>query len=555
MPIMLSYSRKDEAVVKGLARDFEAAKREVWFDHNLVGGDAWWDSILENIRLATVFIFALSDASLHSKPCRLELDYALALARPIVPVRVGPVRSFRASPLAALQIIDYSPDAPRSGFAVLAAVDDAAKRVRPLPDPLPPAPPIPFAYLLAIGRQIESAELPLADQMAAVDQLRRALREETDESVRQDILAMLTNLNGKPWTAKQTEREIAAVLYAHAPELLRHDDEEDRTVIRRAWRPVSAEPAEPEAPAEPSPPPAAGPDPRERSAERAEPAEPGAPAEPSRPPAAGPDPRGWFAERAEPAEPAESAEPGAPAEPSRPPAAEPDPREWFAERLEQLQRQRAAQEAAADPDPPPWRPSADAAGAWSRTFGREARPWPAANPVAPASPPGPTSTPPPGAPPTPPYYAEPGRHTTGPIPTVQQSGAHYPGPQGPTEQHPTGQFPTEQFPAGQPPRAQPSGQQPSGGPAAPTDSAPPVGALTVPPPDYGRMSTLSCLLPPWLFGLVAWRYSRQVRERHQAGDAAGARKASRKAKAWAIVGIVVGLALLVLLITLPASKS
>src|SRR5262249_51020093 len=57
MPIMLSYSRKDEAVVKGLARDLEAAKREVWFDHNLIGGDAWWDSILENIRLATVFIF------------------------------------------------------------------------------------------------------------------------------------------------------------------------------------------------------------------------------------------------------------------------------------------------------------------------------------------------------------------------------------------------------------------------------------------------------------------------------------------------------------------
>src|SRR5215475_2713247 len=126
MAIMLSYTRKDEVVVKALARDLEEAKRQVWFDHNLVGGDAWWASILENIRQATVFIFALSDASLHSKPCRLELDYAIDLGRPIVPVRVGPVQSLRTSPLAALQIIDYNPDTARSGFAVLTAVDDAA---------------------------------------------------------------------------------------------------------------------------------------------------------------------------------------------------------------------------------------------------------------------------------------------------------------------------------------------------------------------------------------------------------------------------------------------
>src|SRR6185312_2383749 len=58
--VFLSYSRKDEGVVKALARGLEAAHREVWFDHDLVGGDAWWDSILSNIRETSVFIFALS---------------------------------------------------------------------------------------------------------------------------------------------------------------------------------------------------------------------------------------------------------------------------------------------------------------------------------------------------------------------------------------------------------------------------------------------------------------------------------------------------------------
>jgi TIR domain/Interferon-induced transmembrane protein len=228
--IMLSYSRRDEDAVKALARGFEAARRDVWFDHDLGGGDAWWDAILESIRTSAVFLFALSDAALHSKPCRLELDYALALQRPVLPVRVGPISSLRTNPLAELQIIEYDPLDARSGFAVLAAVDDAAARVRPLPDPLPPPPPIPFAYLLQMGRRIESTELSTSDQVAALDQLRRALDEETDESVRQDILSMLHSMKAKPWTTRRSDREIAALLYAHGPEV----------------PPESAEPAGPE---------------------------------------------------------------------------------------------------------------------------------------------------------------------------------------------------------------------------------------------------------------------------------------------------------------------
>src|ERR1700754_771748 len=138
MPVFISYSRVDDPVVKTLAQGLEAAKRDVWFDHNLAGGDVWWDAILRNIRSSEVFLFALSDASLHSKPCRLELDYALALDRPILPVQVGPVTNLRANPLAELQIIDYRPDDAQSGFAVLAAVAEAAQRVGPLPETLPP---------------------------------------------------------------------------------------------------------------------------------------------------------------------------------------------------------------------------------------------------------------------------------------------------------------------------------------------------------------------------------------------------------------------------------
>jgi hypothetical protein len=160
---------------------------------------------------------------LHSKPCRLELDYALALDRPILPGEVGPVKSFRMSPIAELQVIRFRPTEVQTGMAVLAAVMDVDQRPRPLPDPLPKPPPIPYGYLLALGRQIESTELSSADQVDALDQLRRALGEETDTSVRRDILTILRNLRTKPWRTNRTEREIDALLFVNTTRSLEDD--------------------------------------------------------------------------------------------------------------------------------------------------------------------------------------------------------------------------------------------------------------------------------------------------------------------------------------------
>ena len=215
MTIFLSYSRKDEAVVKVLAQGFEAAHKEIWYDHDLMGGDSWWDTILNKIRSATVFIFVLSEASLHSKPCLAELKYAEDLDRPVVPVRVGAVASLRASPLAGRQVIEFRPDNALSSFPIIAAVEEASQNQRPLPDPLPAPPAIPFEYLQRLSLQIESTELNQAQQSAVVDQLRRAINEETDDGARPDILDMLHNLMSKPWSTRRTESEVKFILLAN----------------------------------------------------------------------------------------------------------------------------------------------------------------------------------------------------------------------------------------------------------------------------------------------------------------------------------------------------
>ena len=215
MTIFLSYSRKDEPVVKVLAQGFEAAHKEIWYDQDLMGGDSWWDTILKKIRSATVFIFVLSEDALHSKPCLAELKYAEDLDRSVVPVRVGPVTSLRATPLAGRQVIEFRPENALSSFAIFAAVEEASQNQRPLPDPLPAPPAIPYEYLQRLARQIESTELNQAQQFAVVDQLRRAITEETDDAVRHDVLDMLQNLMSKPWSTRRTEGEVRFILLAN----------------------------------------------------------------------------------------------------------------------------------------------------------------------------------------------------------------------------------------------------------------------------------------------------------------------------------------------------
>jgi hypothetical protein len=349
----------------------------------------------------------------------------------VLPVQVGPVTSLRANPLAELQIVGYRADDAQSGFAVLSAADDAAQRVRSLPEPLPPSPPIPFAYVMAIGRQIDSTELSVEEQKAVVDQLRRALEDETDASVRRDVLAMLRNLDSKPFTTKRTQQGIAALL-------LVHDSPRDQGG---------------------SPPPPAGA--TAATAATAAPGEPGA-ASAGAPAAGATAPAAGGTGVAGPATP------------------EPDPRDWFAERLEQVQRQRQSAAQRLDPDPAPWRPAADAAGEWRRSFGA----------TAPTGP-------------------QPQQRPSYFVPPPQTGGYTGPGPQ---HQH----------------------QQPQGWPTGPVPQPPPP-----PPPNYWAMSVVAFLLS-LLFGGIAMYFSYQVGQRYRAADPDGARRASGRAKAWGIVGIVIG---------------
>ena len=212
MKVFISYSRADEAAVRSMVSDLQRARVQVWLDYELGGGDEWWSEILEQIRGCTVFLLALSDNSLHSKPCQAELGYAQELGLPILPVQIGAISSYRAHPIFSRQLIDYR-NPTSAGFELMGALHEQAVHRSDLPDPLPEEPPIPYDYLLRLGASIRDAAVlapPVQAQM--LFELRSALHEEDDSTVLGEIRTLLDVLRRRKDVTHSIAMQIDTIL-------------------------------------------------------------------------------------------------------------------------------------------------------------------------------------------------------------------------------------------------------------------------------------------------------------------------------------------------------
>jgi pSer/pThr/pTyr-binding forkhead associated (FHA) protein len=213
MKIFISYARQDDAAVQSLAADLEQARQQVWLDRDLAGGDAWWPEILAQIRSSTVFVFALSDNSLRSKPCRTELGYAEALGLPILPVQVGQVSTRRTDPIFTKQLVEYQDSTRRSGIALVSAIYERGLQRTDLPDPLPDPPAIPYEHLLRLGAVIRgTAKLTHDAQESIIVELREALREEDDHDVSEEIRELLRTLRERKEVTDSIALKINTIL-------------------------------------------------------------------------------------------------------------------------------------------------------------------------------------------------------------------------------------------------------------------------------------------------------------------------------------------------------
>jgi TIR domain len=193
LQVFVSYSRDSEALVKALVADLDELGHGVWFDKDLVGGQAWWDQILGRIRACDVLVFVLDEKSLASGACRAEWLYAAALGKTILPVLVADGVSSNLLPPALQQthFIDYRRQDRQAALRLARALADSPL-AGALPDPLPAAPDLPISYLGRLGYEIDAPEmLGRERQSALLVDLKRALR---DAETRADAQALLRRM-------------------------------------------------------------------------------------------------------------------------------------------------------------------------------------------------------------------------------------------------------------------------------------------------------------------------------------------------------------------------
>jgi hypothetical protein len=209
--IFISYARHDRPAVEMLARDLEGTRESVWMDNELTGGQAWWDTILRQIRQCDLYVLALSPESLKSRACRLELQYAVALRRPLLPVQIADLAISTAPQVVAdTQIVDYRQRTPEAGFALWTAVMYRSP-APPLPDPLPPEPTPPMSYMHEFSEQVDATVLSYRDQNHLLADLRGYLSEEED---RDTAVQLLRSLRRRHDIGEKVAQEIDRILAA-----------------------------------------------------------------------------------------------------------------------------------------------------------------------------------------------------------------------------------------------------------------------------------------------------------------------------------------------------
>jgi hypothetical protein len=115
-------------------------------------------------------------ASLDSVACRAERQYAVALAKVVVPVRFEATSADLApGNLQRRQWVDYLSGDKSAAFALVRALHMAESGQ--LPDPLPAPPPLPLTYIAELRRELDSSSPRTLDQqLRIVFQVRERLR-------------------------------------------------------------------------------------------------------------------------------------------------------------------------------------------------------------------------------------------------------------------------------------------------------------------------------------------------------------------------------------------
>jgi hypothetical protein len=177
--LFLSYAREDRADLGRLTEALGLLGHEVWVDEALTGGQTWWDVILDRIRSAEAVIALLSQSMLRSVACLAEVDYALRLGVPVLPVALGAFDAELLPPAIGELHVQRLDGTQQSAYRFAAAVS-ALPAARPRAVGRVTPPPAPSSPVTALADRVRARSLSLDDQLALVVRLEEAVQQRTE---------------------------------------------------------------------------------------------------------------------------------------------------------------------------------------------------------------------------------------------------------------------------------------------------------------------------------------------------------------------------------------
>jgi len=205
--IFLSYAHQDRETVETLHDKLSIAHHNVWFDEDLRGGQQWWDAILERIAESDLVLFVASPDSFRSKACGLEVAWAAATNRRIMPIEVSSIDVLDGPDVITSQQIQVESFINPSDDDWIRLIADVsmAGRSGELPDPMPPRPPAPVVDLTAARKIVGQTSISGDEQRSLVADLKVRLPN-ADET--EAVVAVLERLRRYPDIVESVGDEI-----------------------------------------------------------------------------------------------------------------------------------------------------------------------------------------------------------------------------------------------------------------------------------------------------------------------------------------------------------
>lgn len=178
--LFISGALADSDRTDELAEWLTTQGHQAWRAPLAPGGHVWWAGIVQHISDCDVFVVIFSDAWLDCGACRRALEWAYAVGKPVLVVKVAPTLGTLPTEPENLRIVDIT-DFGRKARAMLVDALSHLPVAPPATDVTPVPPPTPVSELADLAEHANQMTLTHEEQRRIWNSLEPLLRSDDSE--------------------------------------------------------------------------------------------------------------------------------------------------------------------------------------------------------------------------------------------------------------------------------------------------------------------------------------------------------------------------------------